>query len=138
MLSEFLSQGYYEKHLGKVLKDYAEKLGLMNEALEKYKVPQVFWDKPEGGFYIWCRLPEYVTNNRLVSKAAEKGVVYLPGEIFYPDGTQGESFIRLNFTYTATDNITEVIKRLMSALTEVTVKNNDNSKDASYPRRPIV
>lgn len=138
MLSEFLSEGCYEKHLGRVRKEYDEKMELMNEALEKYKVPQVFWDKPEGGFYTWCHLPEYVTNNRLVSKAAEKGVVYLPGEIFYPDGTQGESFIRLNFTYTASDNIAEGIKRLMSALTEVTVKNNDNARDTSYPRRPIV
>lgn len=138
MLSEFLSQGYYEKHLNRVLKEYGDKLELMNGALEKYKIPQVVWDKPEGGFYIWCRLPEYVTNNRLVSKAAEKGVVYLPGEIFYPDGTQGENFVRLNFTFTDSKNIAEGIKRLMSALTEVTVKNADNVKDASYSRRPIV
>lgn len=138
MLSEFLSQGCYEKHLTRVRKEYGEKMKLMNEALEKYKLPQVYWDKPEGGFYIWCRLPDYVTNNRLVSKAAEKGVVYLPGEIFYPDGTQGESFIRLNFTFTSPSNITEGIKRLMDALAGIKVKNTDNTMDLNYPRRPIV
>lgn len=138
MLSEFLEHKYYEKHLERVRIEYSSKLEAMNKALEKWQVPGVTWEKPEGGFYIWCRLPGYVTNNRLVAKAAEKGVVYLPGEIFYPDGTQGESFIRLNFTFPDPDSIEDGIKRLMSALSEVTVRNIDSGKDAAYPRRPIL
>jgi len=138
ILSEFLSQGCYDKHLSKILKDYSKKRDLMNDALKSCKIPGVFCEKPEGGFYIWCRLPEYITNNRLVSKAAEKGVVYLPGEIFYPDGTQGENFMRLNFTFTDTGKIAEGIKRLMNALTEVAAMNSANTRDISYSRRPIV
>lgn len=95
----------------------------MHDALEKHGIPGVNWGRPEGGFYIWCRLPEYITNNRLVSKAAEKGVIYLPGEIFYPDGTQGENFIRLNFTFAKAQQIEEGIKRLMEALLEVSEQN---------------
>ncbi|HRU42107.1 MAG TPA: PLP-dependent aminotransferase family protein, partial [Candidatus Diapherotrites archaeon] len=94
--------------------------------------------KPEGGYYIWCRLPEYVTNNRLLSKAAEKGVVYLPGEAFYPDGTQGENYMRLNFTFPNSSRIDEGIKLLMDALTEVEVRNISNSTGRSYSRSPIV
>lgn len=139
MLSEFLSQGCYEKHLSTVLREYSKKRDLMDEALKKYKIPGVLWEKPEGGYYIWCRLPEYVTNNRLVSKAAEKGAIYLPGEIFYPDGTQGENFMRLNFTFPDTYRIVEGVKRLMDTLAEIEIKNKDGSKDTtSYSRCPIV
>ncbi|MEA4848499.1 MAG: PLP-dependent aminotransferase family protein [Clostridiaceae bacterium] len=138
MISEFLSQGCYEKHLNTVLTEYSKKRDLMDGALEKYKLPGVLWEKPEGGYYIWCRLPEYVTNNRLVSKAAEKGVVYLPGEIFYPDGTQGENFMRLNFTFPDSSKIEEGIKRLMDALTEVEARDKSDPADRAYSRRPIV
>lgn len=138
MLSEFLSQGCYEKHLNTVLREYVIRRDLMDEALEQCRLPGVLWEKPEGGFYIWCRVPEYVTNNRLVSKAAEKGVVYLPGEIFYPDGTQGENFMRLNFTFTDTSRIYEGVKRLMNALTEAAAGNVSDPSGTSYFRRPIV
>lgn len=138
MISEFLSQGCYEKHLNTVLTEYRKKRELMNAALEKYKLPGVLWEKPEGGYYIWCRLPEYVTNNRLVSKAAEKGVVYLPGEAFYPDGTQGENYMRLNFTFPNSSRIDEGIKLLMDALTEVEIRNRSNSAGRRYSRSPIV
>jgi DNA-binding transcriptional MocR family regulator len=122
-----------------VLKEYSKKRDLMDEALEKFKISGVLWEKPEGGYYIWCRLPEYVTNNRLVSKAAEKGAIYLPGEIFYPDGTQGENFMRLNFTFPDTDRIVEGVKRLMDTLAEIEIKSKDDSKDTtSYSRCPIV
>lgn len=138
IISEFLSQGCYENHLDTVLAEYRKKRDLMNEALEKYKLPGVVWEKPEGGYYIWCRLPEYVANNRLVSKAAKKGVVYLPGEAFYPDGTQGENYMRLNFTFPNSNRIDEGIKILMDALTEVEAGNESNSADRNYSRNPIV
>lgn len=138
LISEFLTDGHYQKHLDRILKDYGRKLELMDSALAEYGGSLVSWNKPEGGYYIWCRLPEYITNSRLVSKAAEKGVSYLPGEVCYPDGTQGESFMRLNFTFTAPEKIAPGIKGLMEALTEVSLRSKNNMKDMSYNRRPIV
>ena len=138
LISEFLSQGCYEKHLNTILTEYRKKRDMMNTALEKYKLPGVLWEKPEGGYYIWCRLPEYATNNRLVSKAAEKGVVYLPGEAFYPDGTQGENYMRLNFTFPNSSRLDDGIKILMDALTEVEARKGPNLTDIDYSRNPIV
>jgi DNA-binding transcriptional MocR family regulator len=138
VLSEFISQGFYEKHLNRVLSEYAMKRDLMDKALEKYKLPGIDWKKPEGGYYIWCRLPECITNNRLVSKAAEKGVIYLPGEIFYPDGTQGENFMRLNFIFPDVLGIDEGIRRLMDSIGEVEVRNPEDSEYTINPRCPIV
>jgi len=33
----------------------------MLEALERYKVQNIIWNEPEGGYYIWCRLPKNIT-----------------------------------------------------------------------------
>ncbi|MDD3706363.1 MAG: PLP-dependent aminotransferase family protein, partial [Clostridiaceae bacterium] len=121
-----------------ILTEYRKKRDMMNTALEKYKLPGFLWEKPEGGYYIWCRLPEYATNNRLVSKAAEKGVVYLPGEAFYPDGTQGENYMRLNFTFPNSNKLDDGIKILMDALTEVEARKGPNLTDIDYSRNPIV
>lgn len=138
IISEFLLQGCYEKHLSRIQKEYGRKMHLMNDALEKYKLPGVLWELPKGGFYIWCRLPEYATNNKLVSIAAEKGAVYLPGEVFYPDGTQGENHMRLNFTFPDSDRIEEGVKRLMEALADLKARKMDASENISYSRCPIV
>ncbi|HWQ30711.1 MAG TPA: PLP-dependent aminotransferase family protein, partial [Negativicutes bacterium] len=52
LLSEYLEQKLYEKHLEKIVAEYGSKLEVINKALEKWQAPGVAWEKPEGGFYI--------------------------------------------------------------------------------------
>jgi 2-aminoadipate transaminase len=54
--------------------------------------------RPEGGFFLWVRLPTGTDTRRLAELAAEAGVQYTPGTAFYANGG-GEEFIRLAFSY---------------------------------------
>lgn len=99
LLDAFIRKAYYEKHTMLLRKEYTERRNVMLKALEKYKIPGTSWNKPEGGYYIWCRLPDNTIRHKLVANAAKRGVVFLPGEAFYPDGTQGDTHIRLNYTF---------------------------------------
>ena len=43
---------------------------------------------PQGGIYVWLRLPEHIDagpSGSLFDHAVEEGVLYVPGEYFYPD-----------------------------------------------------
>lgn len=138
LLDEFIRQGYYEKHIKIIAKEYDYKREVMLEALEKYKAHDMIWNKPQGGYYIWCRLPRNIAQTKLITKASDKGVVYVPGEAFYPYGTQGESYIRLNYTFPSVHHIDEGIKRLVGAVEETNGETSDLIKDIEHYKKPIV
>jgi len=54
--------------------------------------------RPEGGFFLWLRLPAGTDPRRLADLAAEARVQYTPGPVFFPSGG-GDEFIRLAFSY---------------------------------------
>ncbi|MDF2569982.1 MAG: PLP-dependent aminotransferase family protein [Sporomusa sp.] len=130
LLDTFIRKGDYERHITLLRQEYSERRNIMLKALEKYKVPGTSWNKPEGGYYIWCRLPDNIVRHRLVANAGRRGVVFLPGEAFYPDGTQGDTYIRLNYTFANPLQIEEGIKRLMLAVREtVTDPKQENERN---------
>ena len=54
--------------------------------------------KPEGGFFLWMRLPERTDLRRLSDLAVAARVQYTGGSAFYANGG-GEEFIRLAFSF---------------------------------------
>jgi DNA-binding transcriptional MocR family regulator len=138
LLDSFIRKGYYEEHVALLRREYSARRDLMLEALAKYRVPGVSWNEPEGGFYIWCRLPENVIRHKLVANAAKRGVVFLPGEVFYPDGTQGESSMRLNYTFAQPEQIQQGINSLMQAVRETAEMTAHWEQDIECYRKPIV
>jgi 2-aminoadipate transaminase len=54
--------------------------------------------RPEGGFFLWMRLPSGTDTRRLAELAVEARVQYTPGSAFFANGG-GEEFIRLAFSY---------------------------------------
>ena len=57
----------------------------MLAALEAEAPEGLTWQRPEGGFYVWCRLPAQVPTSRLLAHAGETGVAYLPGRACFVD-----------------------------------------------------
>jgi 2-aminoadipate transaminase len=53
---------------------------------------------PEGGFFLWMKLPTGTDQRKLAARAVESRVQYTPGPVFYANGG-GEEFIRLAFSY---------------------------------------
>ena len=54
--------------------------------------------KPEGGFFIWIKLPAGTNPARLAEQAARARVQYTPGASFFINGG-GEQFIRLAYSF---------------------------------------
>jgi len=54
--------------------------------------------RPQGGFFIWIRLPAATDPARLEALAVAAQAQYTSGPAFFPDGG-GERFIRLAFSY---------------------------------------
>jgi 2-aminoadipate transaminase len=54
--------------------------------------------RPQGGFFLWIKLPSGVDQDRLADLAIEARVQYTPGPVFYANGG-GHEFVRLAFSY---------------------------------------
>lgn len=115
LIESFLRKGLLQEHLNKIRKEYVSRRDVMIETLEKYKDRGIRWSVPEGGFYLWCSLPEGIDQARLLQMAAKQKVAFVPGGAFYMEG-EGRNFIRLSFTFPDHEQIREGIKRLMESL----------------------
>ncbi|AKA68292.1 PLP-dependent aminotransferase family protein [Clostridium scatologenes] len=121
MICEFLKQGCYENHIKKIKKEYTFKRDLMVNELEK-NFTEIEFYKPQGGFYLWCKLPNNVDLNLLLKKSIKNKVNYIPGNFFYAKNKEKSNFIRLNFTYPKRKEIVTGIKQLRNSLDEITKK----------------
>jgi 2-aminoadipate transaminase len=87
----------------------------MLEALERYMPEGVTWTKPEGGLFLWVRLPEHMNADELFYEAIKENVAYVIGSAFHCDGG-GQNTMRLNFSYPTPEQIDEGMKRLAKVI----------------------
>ena len=113
--AEFLRSGYFEKHIEVVKKDYRIKKNAMVGALEKYMPEGVTWTNPEGGLFLWVRLPETMSADDMFQDALKENVAYVIGSAFHSDGS-GKNTMRLNFSFASPEQIEEGIKRLATTV----------------------
>jgi 2-aminoadipate transaminase len=69
---------------------------------------------PEGGMFLWGRLPKGYNSMDLFEHAVRHKVVFVPGAPFYTDGT-GLSTFRLSFSCTEPEVIDNGMRRLAQA-----------------------
>ncbi len=90
-LADFLTSGAYERHLRRARRALAERLDAAFRALERHLPAASSFTRPEGGYVLWVTLPEAIDSAALLEAARRAGVVYAPGQSFYPDGRRSSS-----------------------------------------------
>lgn len=137
LADEIIRQDLLGDHVSRSCKVYARQRDAMMEALMEYLPEGVQWNKPHGGFYLWCKLPDYISMQSLIAKASDQGVAFVPGDVFFNSGQNG-NYIRLNYSYHTPESIKEGIKRLSIALNQIMAMGLDKGKKTRIQIRPIV
>ena len=106
-------------HVARLVEVYRTKRDAMLKGLwEVLSGTDVQISKPEGGFFIWIKLPTGTDTAKLSKLAAEGRVQYTPGANFFPNGG-GEQHIRLAFSYETPEKCYEgarvIAKAIMAA-----------------------
>lgn len=110
MISEYLGTADWKGQIDTFRDIYRERRDAMLAALAEY-LPQLSWTVPNGGFYVWVTLPDYMDSKAMLPRAVRELVAYTPGTAFYADGN-GRNNIRLSFCYPTPEFIREGIRRL--------------------------
>lgn len=116
MVEKYFTITSWERTLQRFIATYRERRDAMLAALDEFFPPEATWTHPQGGFFVWATLPEYLDTDSMLSVALEHGVTYTPGSGFYPDGKQGTSSMRLAFCYESPENIREAVRRLAEVI----------------------
>lgn len=114
-LDKYVTVGRYQAHLRRSCRLYRQRRDVMLAAIGHY-LPEAQVIPPQGGLFIWLRLPENASSAQLLRFALAEGVEFAPGGRFFPDPQEGEAFLRLNFATQAPEAIEEGIRRITVAL----------------------
>lgn len=123
IVAEYLRTGAIYKHIEATRDLYRRKRNLMVAAFERYmpKRPDLRWTSPEGGLFLWMRLPEYIDTEKTFVRALEKKVAYVIGAAFYFDRPERNT-MRLNFSYASPEEIDSGVRRLADCIREEIVR----------------
>lgn len=109
IVSRWFDEYDVDAHIEKIRKIYRHKLGLMCDCLDKY-CEDIDYVRPEGGLFIWAKLPDNIDMLDYVQKLIERKVAVVPGSSFMMDDTASCQYIRLNFSTPSDDAIIEGVK----------------------------
>ncbi|MEU2929662.1 PLP-dependent aminotransferase family protein [Streptomyces sp. NPDC007251] len=104
-----------DAHVKRVRAVYGERRDAMLAGLPDALPPGSQWGRPEGGMFLWARLPESYDTLALLPRAVEQNVAYVPGAPFYA-GAPDPSTLRLCFVTQTPQEIAEGLRRLQRAL----------------------
>jgi len=113
--NDICQRGILRRHVTLIRKTYRERRDIMLQAMEEHFPPGVEWTRPQGGMFLWVRLPEHVDAAELLKVALQEKVAFVPGTVFFPNGG-GHNTMRLNYSNASPAMIQEGIQRLGRAL----------------------
>ena len=105
IVSRWFDEYDVDVHIENIRQIYRRKLNLMCDSLDKYCGDFISYVRPQGGLFIWARLPENVDMLEYVNKLIERRVAVVPGTAFMTDDTAPCHYIRLNFSTPADEDV---------------------------------
>lgn len=119
------------EHIELIRKVYHERRDCMLEAFEEFMPVGTTWTTPQGGLFLWLRLPEGCDTTELFPIAVEEKVAYVPGDPFYPNGGP-KNTMRLNFSACNEELIREGVRRLANMAKRSLVSGKRKSTLRTY------
>lgn len=105
LVDEWMATTDFEAHIQKIREIYRRKLNLMCDLIDEKLGGFVEYVRPEGGMFVWCKLPDSVDMLDFCARAVEKKVAVVPGSAFTVEEGETTNCFRMNFTTPSDENI---------------------------------
>ncbi len=112
LVDEWMRKYDFEAHIEKIKGIYRGKLNLMCDLIESELGEFVCYNRPEGGLFVWCTLPESVDMLGFCKTAVEHKVAIVPGTAFLVNEDEKTQAVRLNFSTPTDEKIVAGMKIL--------------------------
>lgn len=105
-----------DAHVERVREVYGERRDAMLAGLPDALPTGSTWTRPEGGMFLWVRLPSSYDTTALLPRVVRHDVAYVPGAPFYASAPDPRT-LRLCFVTQTPEEIDEGLRRLAAGLT---------------------
>lgn len=119
LVERWMATTDFEAHIEKIRGIYRRKLNLMCDLIDEKLGDFVEYVRPEGGMFVWCKLPERVDMMDFCNEAVQNKVAVVPGSAFTVEEGETSDCIRLNFTTPSDERIKEGMEILGKLKDEV-------------------
>jgi DNA-binding transcriptional MocR family regulator len=113
----YLAETDLDAHLDRLRAAYRPRRDAMLAALPATLPEGSRWSEPEGGMFVWARLPDGTDTADLLRRALDHDVAFVPGAPFYAEHPDPAT-LRLSFATPTVEEITKGMHRLTAALAE--------------------
>ncbi|WP_261558733.1 PLP-dependent aminotransferase family protein [Frankia tisae] len=113
--ARYLAEADPDAHIARLCTVYGQRRDAMLAGLAEALPAGSAWNRPEGGMFVWVRLPAGHDAAALLPAVVAHDVAYVPGAPFFA-GTPDPATLRLSFTTHAPERIAEGMARLARAL----------------------
>ncbi len=120
IVSRWFDEYDVDAHIESIKAIYRHKLNLMCDSLDEYCKGFITYVRPEGGLFIWAKLPDSVDMMAYVKRLLDFKVAVVPGTAFMIDGNAACHYIRLNFSTPSDENIVKGVKVMGEVAKEFT------------------
>ena len=120
LAAEYLTGGYLQQQLPKILAIYQPRQQAMLAALDRYMPSSFQWSQPEGGMFLWLEGPEGLDTEEIYWRAIERQTAFVPGKFFYAEPGVGNATMRLNYTMANEERIDWAVRTLAEVIAQAT------------------
>ena len=132
VIFDFCAAGRLDEHIARVQETYRAHRDRKVAAFQR-ELPDITFDVPHGGYYLWLTLAPGVEGDELVQRAGEAGVTIIAGSKFFARGDAGhpKNLARVAFSHASIDEIDEGVRRLALAYAPLAAGTNVIARAAS-------
>ena len=116
-VTEWLESGLFDQHLVRLRQQLKSRRDFMLGILDLHFQDLATWEVPLGSYYIWLKIKQNISANKIFEVALKENILLNPGEIY--DG--GHQYLRLSYAYESHENmekglikLAEIIRRELS------------------------
>ncbi|GLY49696.1 PLP-dependent aminotransferase family protein [Lentzea sp. NBRC 102530] len=113
--ASYLAHNDLDAHVLRLRAEYGRRRDAMIAALPSAMPGGTTWSDPDGGMFVWLRLPGDVDSAVLLKEALRHDVAFVPGAPFFAT-TPDHATLRMSFTSNTVDEIAEGVARLAKVL----------------------
>ena len=113
-VAAYLAEGDLDGHIARVCQVYAARRDAMLSKMPTTLPAGTTWTRPDGGMFLWVRLPPGYDATRSLASAMQEKVAYVPGVQFHP-GTPDPRTLRMSYVTYPPELIVEGMSRLARA-----------------------
>ncbi|GAB5100459.1 aminotransferase-like domain-containing protein [Caballeronia sp. HLA56] len=115
IVHEVIKDGFLDRHVPTIRALYRDQCQAMLDALERHMPAGVEWNRPEGGMFVWVKLPKHIDSMKLLEQSIAENVAFVPGGPFFANDAEHNT-LRLSFVTVPPAKIDEGVARLGALL----------------------